>query len=56
MRFSDEKFELKYLWQSLSDWKTYVAREFCLPTKISHCGDIILSWNGCGNVGAVPHW
>ena len=56
MRFSadKERFKLKYLWQSLTDWKTYVAREFSLPTKISHPDDIILSWNVYGNVGADP--
>ena len=29
MQFSagGEKFEVKYIWQSLKDWKTYVASE-----------------------------
>jgi hypothetical protein len=56
MRFSadEERFKLKYMWQCLTDWKTYVAREFSLPTKISYRGDIIHSWNMCGIVSAVP--
>jgi hypothetical protein len=33
MRFSadEEKFELKYLWQCLTDWKTYVTCGSPLP-------------------------
>ncbi len=33
MRFSadEDKFKLKYLWQCLSDWKTYVTRRSPLP-------------------------
>ncbi len=58
MRFSadEEKFELKYLRQCLTDWKTYVARESRLPTKIPHRDDLILSWNMYGNVSVVPYW
>jgi hypothetical protein len=57
MRFSadEERFKFKYVWQCLTDWKTYVAREF-LRTKISHCDDIILSWNMFGNVSAISYW
>ena len=57
MRFSadEERFKLKYLWQCLTDWKTYAAREFSLPTKISLRDDIIRSWNVCRSVGAVPY-
>ena len=57
MRFSadEERFKLKYLWQCLTDWKTYAAREFSLSTEISHRGDIIRSWNMRRSVGAVPY-
>ena len=57
MRFSADKegFKVKYLWQCLTDWKTYVTREFLFPRKISHRDDIILSWNKCGSVSAIQY-
>lgn len=51
----EEKVKVKYLWQCLTDWKTFVSRRFPLPnpTSVGHCDDFIHSWIGYGNVGVV---
>ena len=57
MHFSadEEKLKLKYLWQCLTDWKTYVSRRSPLPhpTWVGYSDDLIRSWNVDGNVGVV---
>ncbi len=60
MRFSadEEKFELKYLRQCLTDWKTYVTRGSPSPqlrSVIVMTYDLIRSWNVYGNVGVIPY-
>lgn len=46
MQFSagGEQFKMKYIWQSLRDWKTYIASEFCilLLTLISNVSNDFL--------------
>ena len=32
----EEKFKLKYLWQCLSDWKTFASRKSFFPTLVGH--------------------
>jgi hypothetical protein len=58
LRFStdEEKFELKYVWQCLRDWKTYAGSGFLSQYLISHRDNLILSGNNYGGVGSISYW
>ena len=45
MQFSagGEQFSTKYIWQSLKDWKTYIASELCLLFLICNVSNDCLS-------------
>lgn len=43
MQFSagGEQFKIKYVWQSLKDWKTYIASELCYAYAACCCSSVM---------------